>query len=568
MLVWAWNSRHLLFARDKAGDENWCLWSLEVETRNVVALTPEEGATAYVQQMSRHLPSEVLVAHNGRDKTFFDLHRIDVATGASTQVEQNEGFFGYVTDQQLRVRFAKRYTDDGGVEFLGRSASKAWVPTTHVPPSDTLTTWPVEFSDDGTKLYWIDSRGRDKAAAVSQDMTTGTFSVLAEDAQADISGLLLHPQTSRPIASACAFDRTRWTVLDPDYQPDFDILAERLTGDLIFNDASDDGETVIVASVHDTRALEYHRYDRASGTVRKLFSAQPRLDGIPLRVMEPVVVRARDGLDLLCYLTRPEVDAAGAGPMILLVHGGPWSRDFWGLNPMHQWLANRGYAVLSVNFRGSTGFGKAFVNAANMEWGGKMHDDLIDAVDWTVMQGIADPARVAIMGGSYGGYAALVGLTATPEKFACAVDLVGISNLLTFTQALPDYWRSWQSEWKVRMGDFTTEEGRLFLQERSPLNHVGRIVRPLLIAHGANDVRVKVSESDQIVAAMQKRGIPVTYILYPDEGHGIERAENRRSYTAVVEAFLALHLGGRCEPVGEDFIASSIQFKAGRELVG
>jgi dipeptidyl aminopeptidase/acylaminoacyl peptidase len=253
--------------------------------------------------------------------------------------------------------------------------------------------------------------------------------------------------------------------------------------------------------------------------------------------------------------------------MVLLVHGGPWARDIWALYPTHQWLANRGYAVLSVNYRGSTGFGKAFVNAANLEWAGKMHDDLIDAVDWAIAQGIADAQRVAIYGGSYGGYAALVGLTFTPEKFACAVDLFGISNLVTLMNTIPPYWKPWQTLWKARMGDYTTEAGQHFLQERSPLNYVDRIVRPLLIGQGANDVRVKPSESEQIVAAMQQRGIPVTYVSYADEGHGFRRPENRRSFTAVAEAFLARHLGGHYEPVGDAFAGSTIEFKAGRALI-
>jgi dipeptidyl aminopeptidase/acylaminoacyl peptidase len=253
--------------------------------------------------------------------------------------------------------------------------------------------------------------------------------------------------------------------------------------------------------------------------------------------------------------------------MVLLVHGGPWARDIWALYSAHQWLANRGYAVLSVNFRGSTGFGKAFVNAANREWGGKMHDDLIDAVDWAIAQKIADPDKVAIYGASYGGYAALVGATFTPEKFACAIDVFGISNLNTMMNTIPEYWKPLQTVWKARMGDYSTESGRKFLEERSPLNRVDKVVRPLLIAQGANDVRVKASESEQIVAAMKDRGLPVTYVYYSDEGHGFMRPENRRSFNAVVEAFLGKHLGGRVEPVGDDFTGSSIEIRTGREFI-
>ncbi len=379
---------------------------------------------------------------------------------------------------------------------------------------------------------------------------------------------LLDPITERPVAAARSFERVAWQVLDPDYRDDFDYLTRQSRGDLTITGISQDRQQWIVAYQYDDAPLEYFHYDRATRQARRLFSSTPAWEGLPFVPMEPVIIRARDGLELVCYLSRPRgAQPTQRLPMVLLVHGGPWTRDLWGLHPNHQWLANRGYAVLSVNYRGSTGFGKAFVNAANLEWAGKMHDDLIDAVDWAIAQHIADPARVAIMGGSYGGYAALVGLTFTPEKFACAIDLVGISNLVTFLNTIPEYWLTWKSLWKVRTGDYTTEVGRRFLEERSPLNRADRIVRPLLIGQGANDVRVKASESEQIVAAMQQHGIPVTYVYYCDEGHGLGRPENRRSFMAVVEAFLAAHLGGRCEPVGDDFENSTIEFKAGRELI-
>jgi len=249
------------------------------------------------------------------------------------------------------------------------------------------------------------------------------------------------------------------------------------------------------------------------------------------------------------------------------VHGGPWGRDFWGLNTLHQWLANRGYAVLSVNFRASTGFGKAFTNAGNRTWGAQMHDDLIDAVNWAIEAGIADPTRIAIMGGSYGGYATLAGLTFTPEVFACGVDIVGPSNLITLLETIPAYWAPMRQMLTARVGDPSTEEGRAFLQSRSPLTYADRIRRPLLIGQGANDPRVKQAESDQIVQAMQAHQIPVTYVLYPDEGHGFARPANNLSFYGVTEAFLAQHLEERYEPIGQDFANASITVPTGREEI-
>ena len=370
------------------------------------------------------------------------------------------------------------------------------------------------------------------------------------------------------MAAMSALTRRRWQVIDPAYADDYARLARASEGDLLGIDASADGRHWIAYVERDAASGRFFHYDRRAKAVRYLFALRPALASAPLVPMEPVVVRARDGLELVCYLSRPRgVSHATPAPMVLVVHGGPWGRDAWGLSPTHQWLANRGYAVLSVNFRGSTGFGKAFLNAANREWGGKMHDDLIDAVDWAITQKIADPRRIAIYGGSYGGYAALAGVTFTPEKFACAVDIFGTSNLVTMMATVPPYWKPVQTLWKARMGDYTTEAGQRFLQERSPLNYVDRIVRPLLIAQGANDVRVKPSESDQIVEAMRQRAIPVTYIWYPDEGHGFSRVQNRRSFAAVTELFLARHLGGRSEPVGKDFTDSTIEFKTGRELI-
>jgi dipeptidyl aminopeptidase/acylaminoacyl peptidase len=567
-LVWLHNNRHVVYFRERGGDENWQAHRVDVETGTSIALTPAPGVKSYLHQHSHHFPDELLIAHNERDKRFFDIYRINVATGQSTLLQANNGFVGFFTDPHFRVRFAMKSAADGGWDYLQRREDGDWHPFAKIGMADALSTRPIEFSDDGKELYWLDSRGRDTAVALAQDLASGATRVLAEDAKADMVEMLLEPVTYRPIASAGVHARTNWRVIDPAYADDFAALTRLSDGDITYVGLSDDRQQAVAYFERDAGSGRFYHYDRAAKKGRLLFPARPALDQVPLVPLEPVTVRTRDGFDLVCYLSRPRDAVPGKPlPMVLCVHGGPWSRDFWGFQSTHQWLADRGYAALSVNYRGSTGFGKTFVNAANLEWAGRMHDDLIDAVDWAIGAGIAEENRVGILGASYGGYATLVGLTFTPEKFACGVDLFGISNLLTFLRAIPDYWKPWQTLWKVRMGDYTTDAGQKFLQERSPLNHVGRIMRPLLIGQGANDVRVKPAESEQIVAAMQARGIPVTYVSYSDEGHGFRRPENRRAFTAVAEMFLARHLGGRFEPIGDDFAGSTIEFKAGRDLI-
>ncbi|MDQ3232438.1 MAG: S9 family peptidase, partial [Pseudobdellovibrionaceae bacterium] len=318
----------------------------------------------------------------------------------------------------------------------------------------------------------------------------------------------------------------------------------------------------------------YYRYDRPSKKAEFLFSNRPALEKLQLPELRPIIIPAQDGLKLVSYLTVPlSADSDRDGrpsqplPLVLLVHGGPWARDSWGYNGQHQWLANRGYAVLSVNFRGSTGFGKKFVNAGNFEWAGKMHQDLLDAVDWAVQEKIADPQKVAIFGGSYGGYATLVGLTFTPDRFACGVDIVGPSNLNTLLESLPPYWQPMIEQFTKRVGNPKTEEGRKLLADRSPLHRAGAIKKPLLIGQGANDPRVKQAEADQIVKAMQEKKIPVTYALYPDEGHGFAKPQNRLSFNAIAESFLSSCLGGAHEPIGDDLIGSSLQVPTGVEHV-
>jgi dipeptidyl aminopeptidase/acylaminoacyl peptidase len=325
-----------------------------------------------------------------------------------------------------------------------------------------------------------------------------------------------------------------------------------------------------VAYLLDDGPVKFYLYNRDKKEAKFLFNSRDDLEDYEFVKMHTPVIKSRDGLNLVSYLSLPKgSDPDGDGvpnkpvPLVLDVHGGPWARDEWGFNSTHQWLANRGYAVLSVNYRGSTGFGKEFVNAANGQWSRNMHDDLIDAVNWAVDQGIAERDKVCIMGGSYGGYATLVGLTFTPDVFACGVDIVGPSSLVTLLQNVPPYWIPIMPMMKARVGDVATEEGQAELLKMSPLPLVDKIAKPLLIGQGANDPRVTQLEADQIVDAMQAKNIPVTYVLYPDEGHGFSNEPNRMSFNAVTEAFLAEHLGGRFEAVGNDFEGSSIHVPVG-----
>jgi dipeptidyl aminopeptidase/acylaminoacyl peptidase len=398
--------------------------------------------------------------------------------------------------------------------------------------------------------------------------------MVAESDQADVDGLWLDPRTRTPEAYSVNYLRSTYTPLVAEAAKDIATLSKAMGGDFsVASRTLDDSHWIVVVD-DPQRSVSSHLYDRRTGAVTKLFDHRPALSGAPLQPMQAVEIRTRDGLTMVAYLTLPPgTDANGDGrpeqpvPMVLNVHGGPWARDAFGYDPEHQWMANRGYAVLAVNFRSSTGFGKAFVNAGDREWAGKMHDDLLDAVDWAVREKLTTTDRVAIYGGSYGGYATLVGLTFTPERFACGVDIVGPSNLETLLASIPAYWKSFFEDLARRVGDPRTEEGRKLLKERSPLWRADQIRRPLLIAQGANDPRVKQPEADQIVAAMKANNLPVTYVLYPDEGHGFARPENRTSFYAISEAFLSSCLGGRYEPVGNDFAGSSLQVPEGTRHV-
>jgi dipeptidyl aminopeptidase/acylaminoacyl peptidase len=566
---WAFDSQHVLYLQDRGGDENWRVYAVDLATGAERDLTPFDKVQARIEQVSPRHPGEILISTNDRDEQLHDVYRVKLASGERQLVQKNEGYVGFSFDDDYRVRLASRFTPDGGLEILKANVS-GFEPFAKVGPADSLTTQPIGFDKSGNTLYLLDSRERDTSALTKVDLATGKSEVVYADPRADVANVLVHPTEQTLQAVSSTYLREEWKVLDPAIAADFEALGKAAAGEFAIASRSLDDKIWMVSYLQDAGPVTYYRYDRPTRKATYLFAARPALEGKTLAPMHARAIPARDGLELVSYLTLPagsDADADGVpatpAPMVLFVHGGPWARDEWGYNSYHQWLANRGYAVLAVNFRGSTGFGKKFLNAGNREWGTKMHDDLIDAVDWAVARKIADPKRVAIMGGSYGGYATLVGLTFTPEKFAAGVDIVGPSNLETLLGSIPPYWAPLLAVFEQRVGELKSEEGRAFLRSRSPLFMVDRISRPLLIGQGANDPRVKQAEADQIVQAMKAKNLPVTYVLFPDEGHGFARPANNKAFNAVTEAFLARHLGGRVEPIGDDFEGSSVSVPEG-----
>ncbi len=565
---WAHNNRQVIYSQDSDGNESHHLFAVDIHGGEPINLTPIDGIQARLIATSARFPNEILVAINARDTRFHDVWRVDARTGARDLIFENDRFVQVIADDQLNVRLGVMMTDDGGQRILMRDAvDQPWYDLIRWSMEDAMTSGPLGFSRSGKTTYLLDTRNRDTAALhayTTWGTDVSTYTTLAVSDDADITRVAFHPATGRAQAAAHEYTRLQWQLLDSGIARDLEYLSLLRDGDLHILSRDQSDRTWIVSYSSDQGSTAYYLYDRPNLKARHLFSDRPSIESLSLQPMQSVVVTARDGLRLVAYLTEPARQAAGKTPMVLLVHGGPWARDHWGFNPIHQWLANRGYAVLSVNFRGSTGLGKRHLNAGNREWAAAMHDDLIDAVNWAVAQGIADPDRVAIMGGSYGGYATLVGLAFTPEFFAAGVDIVGPSDVRTLLENLPQYWVPLRAMFKARVGS-PDEPG--FLERISPINRVDAIRRPLLIAQGANDSRVPEAQSRAFAQAMAKKGLPVTYAIFPDEGHGLARPINRQAFYALTEVFLAEHLGGRFELLGATIQASSVQIPIGAEHI-
>jgi dipeptidyl aminopeptidase/acylaminoacyl peptidase len=588
---WAYDSRTIVFVDDANGDENIRIYAVDATTLSKRDLTPLAGVQAQILGVTPRHRNLIAVGLNDRDPRWHDLWHIDLATGERRLVRENrDEVAGYVLDRELVPRLAVRSQPDGSEIVYRVKGEKLDTLETlfAIPFADTMTTGPRHITADGKAYYLSSSLGRDRVALFRVDLATGAQTLVAEHDKADIGSTLTDARTYEAVAASATHVRQEWIAIDPKVGAELAWLKAQLKTDFGVVNATEDDSRWTVAGVSPERPAVYYIFDRGERRLTRLFSARPKLERYTLAPMHGHIVRSRDGLDLVSYLTLPAGERGARParplPMVLAVHGGPWSRDGYGYDAEHQWLANRGYAVLSVNYRGSTGFGKAFVNAGDREWGGRMHDDLIDAVAWATAEGIAEKGRVAILGASYGGYAALVGATFTPDAFRCAVSIVGPSNLETFIASIPPYWQSFYENLVRRIGDPRTEAGRALLKERSPLTRAGAISRPLLIMQGANDPRVKQAESDQIVAAARARGLPVTYVLYPDEGHGFSIPANRISSYAIIEAFLAEHLGNaggnpggsgaggsgspRFEPIGDDLKGASLRVEGARHVPG
>ena len=605
---WSYDNKHIIYMQDNNGNENEHIFKVNIESGEITDMTVMDGVKAGVAALSKDYPNYMVILMNDRRADLFDPYLLEINSGKLHRLYKNDKYMSMDLDDKFQLRFAAMPRPDGGmtiekfdmqekgittlIDMIERGEKQEAIDSLinelgntkvqtfmEVDPEDYYTTGIAGFSQDYNKVYITDSRGQDKAGLYEVDIATNNKTFIFSNDKADISGIIQNPNTKAIEAISWTYAKDEMKFFDEEVAKIFKEIESKEKGEVQITSRSVNDKIWTVAVTSDVAPAKYFRVNRDSNEIKFLFSGQSTLDNYKLSPMHPVVITARDGLELVSYLTLPKevkvssetaegdivknIKTDKAVPLVLYIHGGPTARDEWGLDKVHQWLSDRGYAVLSVNYRGSTGFGKAFINAGNGEWSRNMHNDLIDSANWAMSSGIAD--SVAIMGGSYGGYAALVGLTFTPDFFKCAVDIVGPSNLVTLLESVPAYWGPYIENLNRKTGGNTkTDEGRKELLDRSPITRVNDIKKPLLIGQGANDPRVKQAESDQIVSAMEEKNIPVIYALYSDEGHGFARPENRMSFFTLTEYFLHKHLGGALqEPTADDFTGTSLEVKAG-----
>jgi len=544
---WAGDSRHIIYTQDQDGNENFHLYGVDIKTGEVKDYTPFEGVRVRLVEWDKRFPDELLISMNLDDPRLHDVYRLDINSRDLELIAENPGnIIGWLADADFKIRAALMMRADGGFDLATRpDESSDWSYLLTWDSENNMSSDPLQFSADGNYLYLRDSRNANASRLVKIDIRSDEMQVIAEDSHYDVSRVRFDPGTNEVQAVCFEKARAEWVILDSNIADDFEEISRLDDGDFVIYDEDNEDVTWLVSFNKDAGPIPYYAYDRKKREGTFLYHHNPVLNEYTLAEMESVSYLSRDGLTIHGYITFPPGVNREDLPLVLLVHGGPWSRDSWGYNPEAQWLANRGYICLQVNYRGSDGYGKEFLNAGNKEWGGKMQDDLEDGIRWAVEKGFADPSRIGIFGASYGGYATLSGATFYPGLYRCGVDMFGPSNLLTFLDVVPAYWKPLKAIMYKRIGH--PQKDSVMLVERSPLFHVENIKIPLLVAQGANDPRVPKEESEQIVFALEEKGIEYEYLFFEDEGHGFTKPENRLEFYAAAERFLAKHLGGRYE---------------------
>jgi len=563
---WSRDGRYILYAQDKGGNENYRIYAVDPTQPGVPLardLTPFDKVRAAIFAVPQRTPGRILVGLNRRNPSAFDAYWLDLASGKLDLAVENPGRHGsYLIDRSGQIRVATQSTPTGANEILVRAKDgDPWRTLATYPATEDVS--PLRIAPDGKHLYVSSNAGTSNLSRLLlMDMDTGKETPIESDpkGEADFGGAVFSEVTDSLIATVYNGDTVR---IYPRTKMMTKLLADVRKlhdGTPSVSSSTADETRYIVSFNSPTDPGATYLYDAKTGQSKFLFRPRPWLKSTELSTVTPVSFKARDGLTVHGYLTTPRGVEAKNLPMVLLVHGGPWARDAWGYQSEAQLLANRGYAVLQVNYRGSTGYGKSFFNAAVKEFAGKMHTDLLDGVSWAVQQGIANPKKVGIYGGSYGGYATLVGVTFSPDAFACGLDYVGPSSLATLIESFPAYWRPFlEGSWFRFVGDPAKPADRADMLARSPISRVDSIRVPLLVVQGANDPRVTRLEADQLVAALRDRGVKVQYIVAPNEGHGFANPNNRLALYRAMEQFFGQCLGGRVQPTVSEAITSHLK---------
>jgi dipeptidyl aminopeptidase/acylaminoacyl peptidase len=553
---WSHDSKYILYVQDKGGDENYRVYAVDPSVSGDPVppardLTPIENVRAYIYNVPKKTPNEIIIGLNDRNPQLHDVYRLNIDTGERTLIRQNnENVAVWIFDQDVQLRLALRQTTDGGTEIL-KVNGDSLIQIYYVNNQESAS--PYYFLPDGNTFYLITNKGEktDKIQFELFDLKTGKTKLVEKDPlnEVDFGGALISDKTHEILATFYIGEKRRMYPRQKEFTRDWKKLEKLLpAGDISITSMTEDEMTWLVSVSRDVDPGSVYIYDRKENKAELLYKSRPKLPTEYLASMKPIKYKARDGMTIYGYLTLPKGIPPKNLPTVLYVHGGPWARDFWGYNSIAQFLANRGYAVFQANFRGSAGFGKKYLNAGNKQWGtGSMQHDLTDAVKSLIKEGITDPRRVAISGGSYGGYATLAGLTFTPDIYACGFDIVGPSNIVTLLNSIPPYWAPIKKIFDVRVGDQNDPEDRKRLEEQSPLNYATNIKAPLFVVQGANDPRVKKAESDQIVVALRDLGREVEYMCAPDEGHGFAGEMNRLAMFTAMEKFFVKHLKGRVQ---------------------